>query len=79
MSANEDNSLSLQHIQGIDRRLESHSPMTYRHKTARRFERKSGKLTLRRRLRDAYAMPTHSVHSRTLRKRLYQSRRLKVV
>ena len=28
---------------------------------------------------DAYAMPTHSVHSRTLRKRLYQSRRLKVV
>ncbi|WP_304577088.1 hypothetical protein, partial [uncultured Bacteroides sp.] len=46
---------------------------------ARRFERKSGKLTLRRRLRDAYAMPTHSVHSRTLRKRLYQSRRLKVV
>ena len=30
--------------------------------------RKSGKLTLRRRLRDAYAMPTHSVHSRTLRK-----------
>ncbi|MDV6142876.1 hypothetical protein R3O83_09900 [Bacteroides hominis (ex Liu et al. 2022)] len=36
-------------------------------------------MTLRRRLRDAYAMPTHSVHSRTLRKRLYQSRRLKVV
>ena len=30
--------------------------------------RKSGKFTLRRRLRDAYAMPTHSVHSRTLRK-----------
>ena len=29
---------------------------------------KSGKLKLRRRLRDAYAMPTHSVHSRTLRK-----------
>ena len=25
-------------------------------------------MTLRRRLRDAYAMPTHSVHSRTLRK-----------
>ena len=29
---------------------------------------KSGKLELRRRLRDAYAMLTHSVHSRTLRK-----------
>ena len=28
----------------------------------------SGKLELRRRLRDAYAMLTHSVHSRTLRK-----------
>ena len=28
----------------------------------------AGKLKLRRRLRDAYAMLTHSVHSRTLRK-----------
>ncbi|WP_229058017.1 hypothetical protein, partial [Phocaeicola vulgatus] len=40
----------------------------YKDKTARRFKRKSGKLELRRRLRDAYAMLTHSVHSRTLRK-----------
>lgn len=34
--------------------------------TARRFERKSGKLELQRRLCDAYAMPGHSVHSHTL-------------
>src|SRR5699024_10689097 len=37
-------------------------------KTARRFERKSGQLELRKRLRDGYAMRQHSVQSRTFRR-----------